>query len=173
VPLAVSPVVGGLMFLLLFGPKGLVGPWFEAHGVKVAFALPGMTLATIFVSLPFVTRELVPVLVETGVEQEEAGATLGASRWQIFWRITLPQIKWGLIYGMTLTAARSLGEFGAVMVISGNIIRKTQTITLHVNQELADFHYQGAFSASVVLALFSFGAIMLVQHLYRHKAGER
>jgi len=171
-PLAVSPIVAGLMFLLLFGREGWFGSLLEGAGIKIVFALPGMILATIFVSLPFVVREVVPVLEEAGFDNEEAAWTLGAGWWPTFWRVTLPQMRWGLIYGMTLTTARAMGEFGAVMVVSGNIIRKTQTVTLHINQALADFDYQGSYSAALVLAVVSFVILITVQSLYQKKKGK-
>jgi len=168
-PFAVSPVVAGFMFIILFGPEGWLGRWFEAGGVRIAFALPGMILATLFVTLPFVAREVLPVLLEAGTEQEEAAWTLGAGGWRTFWRVTLPSIRWGFAYGVTLTTARSLGEFGAVLVISGSIIRRTQTATLHIHQEFTDFHYQGAFSASMVLAAVSF-CLLLAMEIIRKRA---
>lgn len=168
-PFAVSPVVAGFMFIILFGPEGWLGRWFEAGGIRIAFAVPGMILATMFVTLPFVTREVLPVLLEAGSEQEEAAWTLGAGGWQTFWRVTLPSIRWGLAYGITLTTARSLGEFGAVLVISGSIIRRTQSATLHIHQEFTDFHYQGAFSASLVLAAVSF-CMLVAMEIIRKRA---
>lgn len=167
-PLAVSPVVAGFMFIILFGQHGWLGRWFEQGGIQIVFAVPGMVLATIFVSLPFVVREVVPVLKECGLEQEEAARTLGASRWQTFWRITLPSIRWGLAYGITLTTARSLGEFGAVLVVSGSIIGRTQTATLHIHQAFNDFHFQGAFSASLVLAAASFLLLIIMEIVKKH-----
>jgi len=169
-PLAVSPVVTGFMFIILFGKNGWLGHWFEQGGIQIVFAVPGMILATIFVSLPFVVREVVPVLKECGLEQEEAARTLGANRWHTFWRVTLPSIRWGLAYGITLTTARSLGEFGAVLVVSGSIIGRTQTATLHVHQEFNDFHFQGAFSASLVLAAVSF-SLLIIMELLKKKQG--
>jgi sulfate/thiosulfate transport system permease protein len=154
-PFAVSPVVAGFMLLLLLGPKGFLGRLFEAAGVHVVFAIPGIVLATLFVSLPFVVREVVPVLKEVGIEQEEAAETLGAGPWLTFRRVTFPAIRWGLAYGVSLTAARALGEFGAVLVVSGNIIGRTQTATLFINQEFADFHFDGAYCAALVLAVVS------------------
>jgi sulfate transport system permease protein len=163
-PFAISPVVAGFMFIVLYGPYGLLGGWFEAGGVKIVFALPGIVIATLFVTLPFVTREVVPVLREMGREPEEISYTLGAGRWLTFWKVTLPTIRWGLIYGITLTTARALGEFGAVLVVSGNIIKRTQTATLFVHQEFTDFNYQGAFSASVVLGGISFALLLLTEY---------
>lgn len=168
-PFAVSPVVAGFMLIILFGPNGWIGSWFEAQGVKIIYAFPGMMLATLFVTLPFVAREVIPVLREVGLDQEEAALILGASRWQAFWRVTLPSIQWGLIYGVTLTIARSVGEFGAVLVVSGSIIRRTQTATLHIHQEFTDFHYAGAFSAAIVLALTSLIILIVMQRVMRRK----
>ncbi|MDW7681544.1 MAG: sulfate ABC transporter permease subunit [bacterium] len=168
-PFAVSPVVAGFMFIILFGPSGWIGNWFEAHQLKIVYAFPGMLIATLFVTLPFVAREVIPVLKEFGLHQEEAAYVLGASKWQTFWKVTMPSIKWGLAYGMTLTIARSIGEFGAVLVVSGSIINKTQTATLHIHQEFTDFNYAGAFSAAVVLALISFIILTTMQHIFRRK----
>jgi len=168
-PFAVSPVVAGFMFIILFGPKGWIGSWFEASGVKIIYAFPGILIVTLFVTLPFLAREIIPVLKEFGLEQEESAYVLGASRWQTFWRITLPSIKWGLAYGVTLTIARSIGEFGAVLVVSGSIINKTQTATLFIHQEFIDFNYIGAFSASIILALVSFIILVVMQTVYRRK----
>jgi len=168
-PFAVSPVVAGFMFIILFGPKGWMGQWFEAGGVKIVYAVPGMLIATLFVTLPFVAREIIPVLKEFGLEQQEAAYVLGASRWQTFWKVTLPSIRWGLAYGVTLTIARAIGEFGAVLVVSGSIINKTQTATLHIHQEFTDFNYIGAFSAAIILALLSFVILTAMQRLNRRK----
>jgi sulfate transport system permease protein len=151
-PLALSPVVVGLALFLLYGRGGWLGDFFASHGIRVLFALPSMMLATIFISLPFVVREIVPVLREVGWDQEEAAATLGASRWQKFWRITLPSIRWAVAYGVVLTTARSLGEFGAVSVVSGRIVGKTETLTTHVQDSYDAFNTTSAYSASVLLA---------------------
>jgi len=166
-PFAVSPVVAGFMFIILFGPQGLIGSWFEGQGIKIIYALPGMIIATLFVTLPFVTREVMPVLRESGLEQEEAAYVLGASRWQAFWRVTLPSVKWGLIYGVTLTVARAIGEFGAVIVVSGNIINRTQTAPLHIHQEFTDYNYGGAYSAALLLAVVSFTLLITLQTIYK------
>lgn len=166
-PFAVSPVVAGFMFIILFGPNGWIGSWFEAMNIKIIYALPGMMIATLFVTLPFVAREILPLMRGFGKDQEEAAATLGASRWQIFRRVTMPSIKWGLAYGVTLTIARSVGEFGAVLVVSGSIINKTQTATLRIHDQFTDFHYAGAFSAALVLAVFSFIILCFIQYLYK------
>ena len=155
-PFAVSPIVAGFMLITLFGNQGWLGSFFDERGIKIIYAFPGMMLATLFVTFPFVIREVVPVLREYGMEQEEAAYVLGATQWQTFWRVTLPSIKWGLFYGVTLTVARSIGEFGAVLVVSGAIINKTQTATLYVHQQFTDFNYTGAFAAAMVLAMISF-----------------
>jgi sulfate transport system permease protein len=154
-PLALSPIVVGLSLLILYGRGGWLGPWLNDHGIQVVFALPGLVLATTFVSLPFVVREVVPVLREIGTEQEQAASTLGASALQIFRRVTLPAIRWGVVYGVVLTTARCLGEFGAVSVVSGNIEGKTETMTLYVENQYQGFNTSGAYAASVVLALLS------------------
>ena len=151
-PLAVSPVVIGLALYLLYGRTGWFGPWLTAHGFQVLFALPAIVLATIFVSVPFVAREVIPTLRELGNEQEQAAATLGANRWQRFWRITLPSIRWAVIYGVVLTTARCLGEYGAVAVVSGRIEGSTETATLRVDDYLQNFNDAGAYAVSLVLA---------------------
>ena len=171
-PLALSPVVVGLAFLLLYGRQGWFGNWFTDHGVQVVFALPGMVLVTIFVSLPFVVREVVPVLREIGTEQEQAASTLGASSFQTFARITLPAIRWAVAYGIVLTTARALGEFGAVSVISGHVVGKTETMTLHVEERFQSFDYVGAYAASVVLACLAI-ATLLAMNLFRPKEATR
>lgn len=168
-PFAVSPVVAGFMFILLFGPRGWIGSWFDAGGIKIVYALPGMLIATLFVTLPFVAREIIPVLKEFGLQQEESAYVLGASMWQTFWKVTLPSVKWGLAYGVTLTIARSIGEFGAVLVVSGSIINKTQTATLHIHQQFTDYNYVGAFSAAIMLAVISFIILTTMQLIYRRK----
>ena len=168
-PFAVSPVVAGFMFIILFGPKGWIGSWFEAVNIKIIYALPGMMIATLFVTLPFMAREILPILREFGREQEEAAATLGATGWQTFWRVTLPSVKWGLAYGITLTISRSIGEFGAVLVVSGAVINKTQTATLRIHDQFTDLNYAGAFSAALVLAVFSFIVLTFIQYLYAKK----
>jgi len=155
-PFAVSPVVVGLALLLVYGSRdGWVGDWLAAHGIRVIFSTPGMILATMFVSLPFVVRETIPVLREIGTEQEQAAATLGAGPMQTFFRVTLPAIRWGVAYGVVLTTARALGEFGAVSVVSGRISGETQTATLFVEDRFEHFNATGAYAASVVLALLA------------------
>ena len=165
-PLALSPIVVGLAFLLLFGTGG----WLSGVPFDVVFALPGMVLATIFVSLPFVVREVVPVLREIGIEQEQAASTLGASSWQTFRRVTLPAIRWAVAYGIVLTTARALGEFGAVSVVSGRIVGKTETMTLHVEERFQSFDYVGAYAASVVLAILAI-ATLVAMSLFKPKEG--
>src|SRR3954465_6985609 len=154
-PFAISPVVVGLALILVYGRKGWFGQWLIDNGIQVIFSFPGMVLATIFVSLPFVVREVMPVLREVGIDQEQAAATLGASGWQTFWRITLPAIRWGVAYGVVLTTPRSLGEFGAVSVVAGHIRGQTETLTLHVEDRFQSFDLTGAYTAAVVLALLA------------------
>jgi sulfate/thiosulfate transport system permease protein len=155
-PLALSPVVVGLAFLLLFGTGG----WLGGLPFDVIFALPSMVLVTVFVSLPFVVREVVPVLREIGTEQEQAASTLGANGWQTFRRVTFPAIRWAVAYGVVLTTARSLGEFGAVSVVSGRLVGKTETMTLHVEERFQSFDYVGAYAASVVLAMLAVATLV-------------
>jgi sulfate/thiosulfate transport system permease protein len=154
-PFAVSPVVVGYMLLLLFGRQGLLAPVLTVFDVKVAFAVPGMVLATLFVTVPFMIRELVPVLEAFGVEQERAAATLGASGWTTFRRVTLPALRWGFIYGLTLNLARALGEFGAVLVIGGGVQGRTETATLYIYRALDERQYVGAYTAGLALGLVS------------------
>jgi sulfate transport system permease protein len=154
-PFAVSPVVVGLALILAYGNGSDIGGWLLDNGIKVIFTPLGMIIATIFVSLPFVVREVVPVLKEIGTEQEEASETLGANSWQTFWRVTLPAIRWGVAYGVVLTTARALGEFGAVSVVSGKLSGKTETATLRVEERFHQFDLTGAYSASLVLALMA------------------
>src|SRR5688572_23598990 len=155
-PFAVSPVVVGLALLLVYGRRdGWVGEWFAEQGIQIIFSVPGMILATMFVSLPFVVREVIPVLREIGTEQEQAAATLGAGPLQTFFRVTLPAIRWGVAYGVVLTTARALGEFGAVAVVSGRLSGRTETATLHVERLYQSFNETGAYAASVVLALMA------------------
>jgi sulfate/thiosulfate transport system permease protein len=163
-PLALSPIVVGLAFLLLFGTGG----WLDGLPFDVVFALPGMVLATIFVSLPFVVREVVPVLREIGTEQEQAAATLGAGGWQTFRRVTLPAIRWAVAYGVVLTTARALGEFGAISVVSGRLIGKTESLTLHVEERYQSFDYVGAYAASVLLAMLAI-ATLVAMTVFRPK----
>ena len=154
-PLAVSPVVVGLSLFLLYGRTGWFGHWFQAHGIQILFAPPSMVIATVFVSLPFVAREVVPTLRELGTEQEQAARTLGANGWTTFWRITLPSIRWAVIYGVVLTTARCLGEYGAVAVVSGRVEGQTETATLRVQDAYENFDLAGAYGISLVLAVLS------------------
>ena len=168
-PFAVSPVVVGYMLLLLFGRTGLFAPVLEALNIKIAFAIPGMILATLFVTLPFMARELMPVLEAFGVEQEQAAATLGANGWQTFWMVTFPALRWGFIYGIILTFARALGEFGAVLVIGGGIQGRTETVTLFIYRALDERQYVGAYSAALVLGLLSLALVIGTELLRRKK----
>ncbi|HEY7633310.1 MAG TPA: sulfate ABC transporter permease subunit CysW [Thermoleophilaceae bacterium] len=168
-PLAVSPVVVGLALLLVYGRTGWFGGWLADNGIRVIFSMPGMVLATIFVSLPFVVRETVPVLEELGTDQEEAAATLGASGWQTFWRVTLPAIRWGVGYGVVLTTARALGEFGAVSVVSGRLAGQTETLTLRVQNEFERFDLTGAYAASTVLAAMAIAVLLVMTVLERRR----
>lgn len=167
VPFSISPVVAGLMIVLLYGRNGWFGPWLETHNISIIFALPGMVLATAFVTMPFVAREVIPVLEEAGTDQEEAARTLGATDWQTFWRVTLPTIRWGLLYGVILTNARAMGEFGAVSVVSGNIAGLTQTLPLFVEEAYKQYETQSAFSAAVLLALLAVVTLVLKEILER------
>jgi sulfate/thiosulfate transport system permease protein len=154
-PLAVSPVIAGLTFMLLFGMQGWMGPWLKAHDIRIAFTVTAVVLATIFVTLPFVARELIPLMEEQGVVEEEAAVTLGASGWQIFKRVTLPNIRWGLLYGVVLCNARAMGEFGAVSVVSGRIRGQTTTLPLHIEILYNEYDFTAAFAASSLLALLA------------------
>jgi sulfate transport system permease protein len=166
-PLALSPVVVGLSLILVYGQSGWVGDWFTDNGVRVIFSLPGMVLATIFVSLPFVVREVVPVLREIGTDQEEAAWTLGASRTATFWRITLPAIRWGVAYGVVLTTARALGEYGAVAVVSGRLVGSTETLTLHIDERYLAFDQTGVYTTAVVLAVLAVVTLVAMNMLGR------
>jgi len=154
-PFSVSPVVGGLMLVLLYGRQGWFGPWLEAHHVKIIFALPGMIIATVFVTLPFVARELIPLMEEQGAEEEEAAILLGASGLQMFLRITLPKLRWGLLYGVLLSNARAMGEFGAVSVVSGNILGLTDTMSLDVKALYDDYNIVASFTVASLLAMLA------------------
>jgi len=166
-PFAISPVVAGLMLVLLYGRNGWFGPALESADIKIIFAFPGMVLATMFVSLPFVAREVIPVLDEIGPEQEEAASTLGANDWQTFWRVTLPSIRWGLLYGLILTNARAMGEFGAVSVVSGNLAGKTQSLPLFVEEEYKQYATESAYSAAVLLALLAVVTLVVKEIMQR------
>jgi sulfate/thiosulfate transport system permease protein len=166
-PFAISPVVVGLMLVLLYGDRGVLGPVLHSLGVKVIFNTPGIVLATVVVTLPFVAREVMPVLEEVGPAEEEAARTLGAKDWQIFWRVTLPNIRWGLLYGVLLTNARAMGEFGAVAVVSGGIAGKTQTLPLFVEEAYKNYQTEAAFGAAAVLALLAVVTLVLKEILER------
>ena len=159
-PFAVSPVIAGMIFVLLLGKFSPIGGWLDAHQIKIIFAVPGIILATTFVTFPFVARELLPVMQAQGVEEEQAALVLGATGWQSFWRVTLPNIKWGLIYGVILCNARAMGEFGAVSVVSGKIMGQTNTLPLQVEAFNDDYNFVGAFAAASLLALL--GLVTLV-----------
>jgi len=154
-PFAVSPVISGMVFILLFGRQGWLGPWLFEHSYKIVFAVPGIVLATIFVSFPFVAREIIPVMEASGTEEEEAARVLGASGLQTFFRVTLPNIKWGLIYGVILCNARAMGEFGAVSVVSGKIRGRTNTLPLHVEILYNEYNFQAAFAVASLLTLLA------------------
>lgn len=160
-PFSVSPVIAGMTFLLLFGRQGPLWAWLDANNLKIVFALPGLVLATVFVTFPFVARELIPLMQAQGSEEEEAARVLGASGWQVFTRVTLPKIKWGLLYGVILCNARAMGEFGAVSVVSGHIRGETNTLPLHVEIEYNDYHSVGAFAAASILALLALATLAL------------
>jgi sulfate/thiosulfate transport system permease protein len=169
-PFAISPVVIGLSLYLLYGREGWFGGWLLDNGIQILFSLPGMVLATIFVSLPFVVREVVPVLHEIGDEQEQAAQTLGANWWQTFRRITLPAIRWGVAYGVVLATARALGEFGAVAVVSGRVTGQTETAPLWVWREFGQFNLTGAYTASLVLALIAIATLLAMNSFKRKEA---
>ncbi len=151
-PFSVSPVVSGLIFVLLFGAQGLIGPWLAQHDLKIIFAVPGIVLATMFITFPFVARELIPLMMEQGKDDEEAAISLGANGWQTFWHVTLPNIRWGLLYGVLLCNARAMGEFGAVSVVSGHIRGATNTMPLHVEILYNEYDFVGAFAVASLLA---------------------
>ena len=151
-PFSVSPVVSGLIFVLLFGAQGLLGPWLIAHDVRVIFAVPGIVLATVFITFPFVARELIPLMVEQGRDEEEAALSLGANGWQTFWHVTLPNVRWALLYGVLLCNARAMGEFGAVSVVSGHIRGETNTMPLHIEILYNEYNFVAAFAVATLLA---------------------
>lgn len=172
-PFAVSPIVAGLMLVVLYGPEGWIGRHTESMGFRIVYALPGMAIATLFVTLPFVTREVVPVLQALGSESEEAASTLGAGRWTTFWRVTLPSIRWAVAYGVVLTVARSLGEFGAILVVSGNLLGRTQTATLYIHDAAESFRPEGAYIASLVLAGISVALLVGMEVIRSRLDGPR
>lgn len=166
-PFSISPVVAGLMLVLLYGRNGWLGPFLEANDTKIIFAVPAMVLATTFVTLPFIAREVIPVLEEVGAEQEEAARILGANDWQTFWRVILPSIRLSLLYGLILTNARAMGEFGAIAVVSGSIAGKTQTLPLFIEDAYKQYHTESAYSAAVLLACLAVVTIVLKEILER------
>ena len=177
-PFSVSPVVAGLMFVLLFGAHTALGGWLEAHGIQIIFAIPGIILATLFVTFPFVAREIIPLMQAQGDSEEQAALILGANGWQMFWRVTLPNIKWALLYGVILTNARAMGEFGAVSVVSGHIRGETNTIPLLVEIFYNEYNFVGAFALSSILALLAIATLAIQDILTKiqrkkHRAAER
>ena len=171
-PFAVSPVISGVIYVLLFGLQGLMGPWLAEHNIKIIFAMPGIVLATMFVTFPFVARELIPLMQEQGGEEEQAALMLGANGWQIFSKITLPNVKWALLYGVILCNARAMGEFGAVSVVSGHIRGKTNTIPLHVEILYNEYNFVAAFAVASLLALLALLTLVLksiVEWKYQHQ----
>lgn len=166
-PFAVSPVVAGLSLILLFGMQGYFGPWLREHGIKIIFALPGLILATIFVTVPFVARELIPVMEALGPDEELAAISLGANGWQTFWRVTVPNIKWGLLYGIILCNARAMGEFGAVYVVSGHIAGRTDTMPLRVEKLFQEYNNPGAFAVASLLTLLALVTLVIKTVLER------
>ena len=171
-PFSVSPVVAGLVYVLLFGAQGLLGPWLAAQDVQIVFAVPGIVLATIFVTFPFVARELIPLMQAQGNDEEEAARVLGASGWQIFRRVTLPNVKWGLLYGVILCNARAMGEFGAVSVVSGHIRGQTDTMPLHVEILYNEYNFSAAFAVASLLALLALVTLALKLLAERHMSAE-
>jgi sulfate transport system permease protein len=169
-PFAISPIVIGLALLLLYGRTGWFGPALADAGIQIVFSVPGIVLATVFVSMPFVAREVAPVLAEIGEEQEQAAATLGANGWQTFWRVTLPAIRWGLAYGVVLSTARAIGEFGAVSVVSGKIAGETETLTLLVEKRFQNFDLAGAYAASALLALIALATLLAMSLIGARKS---
>jgi sulfate transport system permease protein len=171
-PFAVSPVISGMIFILLFGRQGYLGPWLEAHGLRIVFAVPGLILATIFVTFPFVARELIPVMQATGTEEEEAARVLGAGGWTTFLRVTLPSVKWGLLFGVILCNARAMGEFGAVSVVSGHVRGKTNTLPLHVEILYNEYNFQAAFAVASLLAFLAL-VTLVAKSFVEWRAGAR
>ncbi|WP_421761996.1 sulfate ABC transporter permease subunit CysW [Devosia sp.] len=160
-PFSISPVVSGMVYVLLFGAQSLIGPWLKAHDIEIVFAVPGIVLATMFVTFPFIARELVPLMQAQGNVDEEAAISLGATGWQTFWRVTLPNIKWGLLYGVLLCNARAMGEFGAVSVLSGHIRGKTNTMPLHIEILYNEYNFAGAFAVASLLAMLALVTLLL------------
>ncbi len=172
-PFSISPVIAGLIYVLVFGLQGWLGPWLQAHDIKVVFAVPGIILATMFVTVPFIARELIPLMQTQGVEQEEAARVLGAGGWQIFRRVTLPNVKWALLYGVILCNARAMGEFGAVSVVSGHIRGETNTMPLHIEIVYNEYQYVAAFAVASLLALLALVTLALKYVVERHVHASR
>jgi sulfate transport system permease protein len=170
-PFAVSPVISGMIYILLFGAQGFFGPWLDKHDIQIVFALPGIVLATVFVTVPFVARELIPLMQAQGVQEEEAAASLGAKGWQIFWRITLPNIKWGLLYGIILSNARAMGEFGAVSVVSGHIRGETNTLPLHIEILYNEYQFSASFAVASLLVMLAV-LTLIVKALFEWKTNQ-
>jgi sulfate transport system permease protein len=170
-PFSVSPVIAGLVFVLLFGARGLLGPWLEAHDLHVIFAVPGIVLATVFITFPFVAREVLPIMRELGSDEEEQALTLGASGWQILFRVTLPKVRWGVLYGVILCNARAMGEFGAVSVVSGHIRGQTNTVPLQVEILYNEYNQAGAFAVSSILTVLAL-ATLVAKKLIERRTGE-
>jgi sulfate transport system permease protein len=172
-PFAVSPVIAGMIYVLLFGAQGWLGPWLSAHDVKIIFAVPGIVLATVFVTVPFIARELIPLMQAQGIDEEEAAMVLGASGWLTFWRITLPNIQWGLLYGVVLCTARAMGEFGAVSVVSGHIRGLTNTLPLHVEILYNEYQFAAAFACASLLTLLALVMLALKALIERRALRQR
>jgi len=175
-PLSVSPVVGGMIYVLMFGAQGWLGPWLMAHDLQIVFAVPGIVLATTFVTFPFVARELIPLMTEQGRDDEEAAVSLGANGWQTFWHVTLPNVRWGLLYGVLLCNARAMGEFGAVSVVSGHIRGETNTMPLEIEILYNEYNFQASFAVASLLALLALVTLVirtLLEWRYGHHAGGR
>lgn len=168
-PFAISPVVGGLMYVLVFGAHGWLGPWLDAHDITIIFALPGIILATLFITFPFVARELIPLMEDQGQQEEQAAVTLGARGWQVFWRVTLPNIKWGLLYGIILCNARAMGEFGAVSVVSGHIRGETNTLPLHVEILYNEYQFSASFAVASLLLVLALITLVIKSFLVRQR----
>jgi len=172
-PFSVSPVISGMIFVLLFGARGVLGSWLVAHDLKIIFAVPGIVLVTLFVTFPFVARELIPLMQVQGTDEEEAALTLGASGWQTFWRVTLPNVKWGLLYGVILCTARAMGEFGAVSVVSGHIRGVTNTLPLHVEILYNEYQFAAAFAVASLLCLLALVTLVAKKAIERKLSSQR
>ncbi|NIK78501.1 sulfate transport system permease protein [Paenibacillus castaneae] len=171
-PFAVSPVISGLIYVLMFGAQGFLGPWLDHRGIQIIFAVPGIVLATVFVTVPFVARELIPLMQAQGIQEEEAAASLGAKGWQIFWKVTLPNIKWGLLYGVILCNARAMGEFGAVSVVSGHIRGETNTLPLHIEILYNEYQFSASFAVASLLVMLAV-VTLIVKSIVEWKSGQQ